>query len=66
MVAPIITFLIAAGLGFLAWKTSTIEPFMEDTPPPTSVRAAAPADEEPADEPAEEEEAPAEEEESGE
>lgn len=28
MVAPIITFVLAALLGFLTWKTSTIEPYM--------------------------------------
>ncbi len=55
MVAPIITFVVAAGVGFLAWKTSTIEPYLpEDIPPPPADTA--PADPEPVDdEPAEEE-----------
>lgn len=57
MVAPIFTLLIAAGVIFLAYSTSTIETGMENAAP---APAEAPADEEEADEPAEDE--PAEEE----
>ncbi len=48
MVAPIITFVVAAGVGFLAWQTSTVEPYLDDSNPLAAEEAAAAAD---ADEP---------------
>ena len=63
MVAPIITFVFAGIIGFLAWKTSTIEAYLPDDT--TAAVAEAPAAGEPAeaeasDEEAAEEPAPAE------
>ena len=55
MVAPIITFVCAAVIGFLAWQTSTVEAYLpEDKPMPAAEEPAAAA------EPEEAEEAPAE------
>lgn len=57
MVAPIITFVVAAGVGFLAWQTSTVEPYLDDSNPLAAEEAVAAADaDEPVadDEPAEE------------
>ena len=53
MVAPIITFLVAAGIGFLAWKTSTIEAYLpeDNYKAPPSRSAAAEPEEEAAEEP---------------
>lgn len=64
MVAPIITFVVAALLGFLTWKTSTIDAYMppdnasvaESSSSTGSADEDAPADEPAADDsPAEEE-----------
>ena len=57
MVAPIITLLIAGGVTFLAFQTSTIETGMEDAAPAPMEALAEeePApEEEPAEDPAEE------------
>lgn len=49
MVAPIITFVVAIGVGFLAWKASAIDTFMDDSNP-LAEETSSPAPEEPADE----------------
>lgn len=54
MVAPIITFVFAGIIGFLAWKTSTVEAYLPESQPMPAAEAPA------ADEPEEAEETDAE------
>lgn len=56
MVAPIITFVFAALVGFLTWSASTVESYAPPDDPEPAAEVSAELDEEPAEEPAEEEE----------
>ncbi|BCX48394.1 hypothetical protein HAHE_23020 [Haloferula helveola] len=58
MVAPIITFVFAAGVAFLAWQSTTVETDMREgnLDAPMADESPAVADDEPADEPADDSE----------
>lgn len=47
MVAPIITFVIAGGLAFLAWQGSSVPLHMESPAAPSSAASSADMDDEP-------------------
>ena len=54
MVAPIISFVCAAVIGFLAWKLSTVESYLPPDDPEPMASSSSSYDDEPAAEPAEE------------
>jgi hypothetical protein len=55
MVAPIITFVCAGIIGYLAWNLSTVESYLPtDSPEPVASGSSSFDEEEPAEEPADE------------